>query len=118
MVKLNIMLTEKGVDRTQVFASSEEELRGVRLYEQIAPHIDALDRDLRGDAMKTTTGRLLSEDETAEILGLSPGTLANWRSKNIGPCFIKAGGRVRYDERDVDAWLKSRRHGERDGNQQ
>ena len=27
---------------------------------------------------------------------ISPKTLANWRAKNIGPAFVKVGGRVLY----------------------
>jgi DNA-binding transcriptional MerR regulator len=45
----------------------------------------------------------------AERLGLKPKTLENWRSLGGGPAFYRVGGRVMYDDADVDAWLASRR---------
>ena len=32
---------------------------------------------------------------------ISPKTLANWRAKNIGPTFVKVGGRVLYTSTGV-----------------
>jgi DNA-binding transcriptional MerR regulator len=51
----------------------------------------------------------LDEKATAERIGLSPKTLANWRSSGGGPPFYKLGGRVLYDPCDLDAWVASRR---------
>jgi hypothetical protein len=36
-------------------------------------------------------------------------TLANWRCDGIGPPFIKIGGKVAYFEKDLIAFLESRR---------
>jgi hypothetical protein len=54
---------------------------------------------------------LLDQDEAADFLGLSANTLMAWRSrKKPGPTYIKVGGRVKYDVRDLNAYLESRRH--------
>jgi predicted site-specific integrase-resolvase len=42
--------------------------------------------------------RLLTETEAAELLGLSPTTLRQWRGKGIGPSFIRMTPKViRYN---------------------
>jgi len=52
---------------------------------------------------------LLDEQQTAAILGLSPGTLSVWRSTGrYELAFVKIGARVRYRRCDLDAWLDSR----------
>lgn len=50
--------------------------------------------------------RFLSDDQVAEIMGIDKRTLANNRclGKNHPP-YIKIGGRVRYPEEAVIAWL-------------
>lgn len=40
---------------------------------------------------------LLTEGEAAEVLRLSPATLATWRSRGGGPAFVGLGGRVVYE---------------------
>ena len=48
--------------------------------------------------------------EVAEYLQKDERTLANWRSLEIGPPFIKLlNGSIRYDWDDVRAWLASQR---------
>ena len=53
--------------------------------------------------------RLIDVDELAEYLKLKKQTIYNWLSqgKISG---IKVGGVWRFDRREVDAWLKSKRH--------
>lgn len=47
----------------------------------------------------------LTEGDAARYLGLSPATLARWRSKgNQGPAFRKFGGAVRYSKVDIDMY--------------
>lgn len=41
----------------------------------------------------------------AEMLGLSRGTLANWRAEGRGPHYIKLGKDVLYRVSDLEAWL-------------
>ncbi|NQW89643.1 helix-turn-helix domain-containing protein [Curtobacterium sp. VKM Ac-2861] len=48
---------------------------------------------------------LVSDVDVAALLGVSPKTLANWRSAGIGPSYFKVGGRVRYDQAVILAWL-------------
>lgn len=52
--------------------------------------------------------RLIDIDELAEYLKLKRQTIYNWlhMGKISG---IKVGGVWRFDRRDVDAWLKSKR---------
>ncbi len=55
------------------------------------------------------TPELLDEKQTAEFLGVAPGTLSVWRSAgryNIP--FIKVGHLVRYRRADLETWLESR----------
>lgn len=53
---------------------------------------------------------LLSTPQLAEKLGLTPNTLEKWRLRGEGPAYLRVGeSQVRYDSRDVDAWLDTRR---------
>lgn len=54
-------------------------------------------------------GKLLSPQEVALMLGVTTGTLAQWRFVGgRGPRYIKLSSRqIRYNESDVDAWLRS-----------
>jgi hypothetical protein len=53
---------------------------------------------------------LLDQSEAAEFIGLTPNTLMAWRSRKLpGPAYIKVGGRVKYDVRDLVAYLESRK---------
>jgi len=45
--------------------------------------------------------------DAAASLGLQPCTLEKWRSQKKGPRYHKPGGRVRYDERDLIAFMAS-----------
>jgi predicted DNA-binding transcriptional regulator AlpA len=45
--------------------------------------------------------------EVAKFLSKPEKTLAEWRSKRIGPPYVKLeGGNVRYDWAAVDEWLR------------
>ncbi|WP_018952492.1 helix-turn-helix transcriptional regulator [Thioalkalivibrio sulfidiphilus] len=52
---------------------------------------------------------LAETDETSEYIHTSPRTLIRWRNEGKGPPYIKAGHRVLYRKRDVDAWLEGRK---------
>jgi excisionase family DNA binding protein len=53
--------------------------------------------------------RLLTTTEVAELTGLSPETLAQWRWLKKELPFIRLGTKcVRYRQSDVDAWLAKR----------
>lgn len=50
--------------------------------------------------------------EAAAMLGISPRTLANWRTQGIGPAFIRIGkvhSRTLYRVDDLHAWLDANR---------
>jgi excisionase family DNA binding protein len=51
---------------------------------------------------------LLTQDEAAEYLRVSPRTLERWRLLGIGPRYVKLGGRkVACRLADLDAWINS-----------
>lgn len=51
----------------------------------------------------------LKPEQVAELLGLRPCTLADWRWQRKGPPWIQVSrGCVRYDQDEVEAWLASR----------
>ncbi len=49
---------------------------------------------------------LLSAEQVAELTGLAPDTLAQWRSQRRGIPYLKIGRAVRYDLNDVQAYLR------------
>ena len=56
---------------------------------------------------------LLDTKAAAPRVGVSPGTLENWRTQGVGPKFIKTGGRrgkVLYDPADIEAWKSENRY--------
>jgi len=57
---------------------------------------------------KAIEKRALTPRDVSFMYGLSEGTLANWRSKRIGPRYFKAGLRkVIYFQSDLDVWAQS-----------
>lgn len=57
------------------------------------------------------TSRTVMDPRTAaEYLGIARQTLARWRVEGrAGPPWYKLGGLVRYDVRELDAWLRANR---------
>ena len=49
---------------------------------------------------------LLTPKQTAELLSVTVGTLAQWRTGDIGPKYFKAGG-IKYEMRDINEYLKA-----------
>lgn len=49
---------------------------------------------------------LLTQEELAAMLDVTPATLAEWRRLKQGPDFVKTGKGVMYREIDVQDWLK------------
>ena len=64
-------------------------------------------------ALETTTSTLsVSANEAAAMLGVSPRTLANWRTLGIGPAFVRVGrvhSRTLYRIDDLNTWLDNNR---------
>lgn len=50
--------------------------------------------------------RMLTLAEAATVLRLSPKTLYSWTSRKKVP-HIKLGGRLLFNERELEAWLAS-----------
>ena len=54
--------------------------------------------------------KLLAQNEAADFLGVSPGTLAVWRCvARYRLPYVKIGRSVRYDAADLVAWMESRK---------
>lgn len=51
----------------------------------------------------------LTEAETAKYLAMSRPWLRLQRMRGTGPAFIRIGRAIRYDIRDLDAWLNKHR---------
>lgn len=49
---------------------------------------------------------LLDQVEVSELIGVSIGTLRNWRNANIGIPSFKVGRRVVYRRSAIEKWLK------------
>lgn len=47
--------------------------------------------------------------DAAAYLGMSPSWLNKTRLVGNGPVYLKTGGRVQYDTRDLDNWLTGSR---------
>lgn len=61
------------------------------------------------DLYALATAYLLTELQTASILGVSPGTLSVWRSTGrYNLRYVKVGRMVRYRAGDVREFLESR----------
>lgn len=52
---------------------------------------------------------LLTTEEAANILKLKPRTLDKWRAMQIGPEYIKIGETVRYDPKDIQQFVDTKR---------
>jgi excisionase family DNA binding protein len=54
--------------------------------------------------------RLLTRDEAAEFLGVSPQTLANWAHTGRGGLpYVRVSARaVRYRQSDLETWARNR----------
>jgi len=60
----------------------------------------------------TEQGPLLSREQAAAYLGVSPNTLAVWAcNKTYGLKYIRVGRCARYRRADLDAWLEQREVG-------
>ncbi len=59
----------------------------------------------------STRTPLAKPGEVADYLQKPEKTLAEWRSRGIGPRYIPVGRDVRYDWRDVDAWVAAQASG-------
>ncbi len=57
----------------------------------------------------TETVILLSEKETAKLLGFSIRSLQKWRTTGEGPLFVRVSARaIRYRREDLNRWIEER----------
>jgi len=54
---------------------------------------------------------LLTTYEAARYLGMSPGSLSNWRSTGRGPTYIKLGSKVMYRKAEVERFIQDKQKG-------
>jgi len=52
---------------------------------------------------------LIDAKKAAERLNLRPNCLAQWRMKGIGPPFHRLGRHIRYDEDELEAYIRASR---------
>lgn len=56
-----------------------------------------------------TCAKLLTLDQLAEMLVVSPKTIHAWRAKRLGPPALKVGRHLRFRHEDVERWLDGQR---------
>ena len=73
-----------------------------------SPALDVADRIGAADSELTLRETLLSPEELASNLEISPATLATWRCLHVGPPFLKVGRKIWYPKERVNAWLAAK----------
>ena len=53
--------------------------------------------------------KYLKPAAAAEKIGITIGTLANWRWRGVGPTYYQVGGLIRYADDEVDAFMAAGR---------
>ena len=67
---------------------------------------------MSAQALNDSSALSVNATEAAAMLGVSPRTLANWRTQGIGPAFVRIGAvhsRTLYRLDDLQAWLDANR---------
>ncbi len=54
---------------------------------------------------------LLTTQQAAWLMRVSPKTLARMRMEGRGPCFVKIGRSVRYRQSDLLGWISANTYG-------
>ena len=55
--------------------------------------------------MKQPQRKYLTAADAAQYVGYTPNTLAQYRSRRIGPGYLKVRGRVLYAVEELDRWV-------------
>jgi len=67
------------------------------------------DAHRRASATETNgSGRLLTINEVADLLGIPVATIYRWRHIGDGPPGYRIGRHVRFRRAEVEAWIESR----------
>lgn len=64
--------------------------------------------ELSAQGWEVTPNLRIQPDVAAKVIGVSEGTLKNWRNAETGPDYFKAG-RIWYSLLDLLRWIESRR---------
>jgi hypothetical protein len=63
---------------------------------------------IRGEqADQRVRRQLVSTKELSEVWGVPESTLRYWRCAEIGPTYVKLGGRIKYDLADVERYVRA-----------
>jgi hypothetical protein len=57
--------------------------------------------------MTKKTSKYMTPAEVAKKLGMTEGTLANWRSKDMGPRWITVAGKIVYKSEAVSIYISN-----------
>jgi len=70
--------------------------------------LDTLVQELKRELLPVLSlpKRYLTEEEASRYLSMSVHTLRQWRSKSIGPDYLRVGTRVIYDIKALDDWVE------------
>jgi hypothetical protein len=68
----------------------------------VCPH--GVRSDSRNDVTEQNTD-LLDEHEAAVVLSKPAGTLRQWRSRGLGPPYVKLGMSIRYRRADLERFI-------------
>jgi predicted DNA-binding transcriptional regulator AlpA len=49
--------------------------------------------------------KLLNPSQLAEILGVRPGTIYSWLSREVDVPYVKIAGTIRFREKTIQDWL-------------
>lgn len=61
----------------------------------------------RGHREHPMPRRLVSTKELSKIWGTPESTLRYWRCAELGPPYVKLGGRIKYDLADVEVYVRA-----------
>lgn len=61
--------------------------------------------EIKGPAVRMTPDGRLTRREAAKFVGVASRTLANWKSRGVGPSQTKIGGRVFYRLADLQLFV-------------
>lgn len=66
----------------------------------------------QGEVSQVAPRRLLTREEAAALLAVSPGTLSRWAAERLGPPFVKLGpsdkAAVRYPADGLEEFITAR----------
>jgi len=83
---------------------------GYDFDDQPAVSVETLREQCKTSGFPIYSGDRVNEAAAAKLLGVSPGTLRNWRSSGCGPAWVRAGGgrgAISYKLESLSVWFKN-----------